>query len=226
MFKDIIQLVIKEFRLEWRQKSVITGILIYVISTVFICYLTFRQIIDVPTWNALFWIIMMFAAVNAIARSFMQESRGVQLYYYTLLNPVAVILSKIIYNSFLLCAVSMVNFLFYSLFLGSLVADQGMFLVGLILGSIGLAATLTLISAVASRANGSPSLMAILSFPILIPLLMTIIRFSKNAIDGIGWTINSSYAIIMVALLAWLPASVIFYFPTFGGIKGKVPIVN
>ena len=213
MLNNIIQLVIKEFRLEWRQKSVITGILIYVISTVFICYLTFRQVIDVPTWNALFWIIMMFAAVNAVARSFMQESRGVQLYYYTLLNPVAVILSKIIYNSILLCTVALVNFLFYSLFLGNIVSDEGMFLVGLMLGSIGLAATLTLISAVASRANGSPSLMAILSFPILIPLLMTIIRFSKNAIDGIGWAVNSSYAIIMVALFGMVTGLSYLLFP-------------
>src|SRR6188472_2490770 len=99
---QLLNLVIKEFRLEWRQKSVVTGILIYVISTVFICYLTFRQIIDIPTWNALFWIIMVFAAVNAVARSFMQENKGIQLYYYTMLSPGTVILSKIIYNMLLL----------------------------------------------------------------------------------------------------------------------------
>ncbi len=200
MFQEIVYLVAKEFRLEWRQKSVVTGILIYVISTVFICYLTFRQVIDIPTWNALFWIIMLFAAVNAVARSFMQESRGVQLYYYTMLNPGSVIISKIIYNTALLIAVSAVNFVFYSLFLGNDVDDVPMFLSGLVLGSAGLASTLTLISAVASRANSNPSMMAILSFPILIPLLMSIIRFSKNAIDGIGWAVNGNYAYSLLAL--------------------------
>jgi len=200
MIQELFYLVAKEFRLEWRQKSVVTGILIYVVSTVFICYLTFRQVIDIPTWNALFWIIMLFAAVNAVARSFMQESRGVQLYYYTLLNPGSVIISKIIYNTSLLLVVALVNFMFYSLFLGNMVQDIWMFLFGLILGSAGLASTLTLVSAVASRANGSPSLMAILSFPILIPLLMSIMRFSKNAIDGIGWAVNGNYAFSLVAL--------------------------
>jgi heme exporter protein B len=213
MIRELLQLVAKEFRLEWRQKSVVTGILIYVISTVFICYLTFRQVIDIPTWNALFWIIMVFAAVNAVARSFMQESRGVQLYYYTLLNPAAVILSKIIYNTSLLTTVALVNFLFYSLFLGNKVDDIWMFLLGLLLGSAGLASTLTLISAVASRANGSPSLMAILSFPILIPLLMTIIRFSKNAIDGIGWAVNGNYAFTLMALFAMVTALSYLLFP-------------
>jgi|SRR5688572_8776119 len=213
MMFQLLNLVIKEFRLEWRQRSVVTGILIYVVSTVFICFLTFHQVIDIPTWNALFWIIMVFAAVNAVARSFMQESRGVQLYYYTLLNPGAVIISKIIYNTFLLMAVAIVNFVFYSLFLGNQVSDMGMFLLGLLLGSAGLASTLTLVSAVASRANGSPSLMAILSFPILIPLLMTIMRFSKNAIDGIGWAINGNYALSLVALFGMVVTLSYLLFP-------------
>jgi len=213
MIKELLYLVAKEFRLEWRQKSVVTGILIYVISTVFICYLTFRQVIDIPTWNALFWIIMVFAAVNAVARSFMQETRGVQLYYYTLLHPGMVILSKITYNTALLMIVALVNFVFYSLFLGNEVSDLGMFLLGLLMGSAGLAATLTLVSAVASRANSSPSMMAILSFPILIPLLMTIMRFSKNAIDGIGWVVNGDYAISLIALFGMVVMLSYLLFP-------------
>ncbi len=213
MVQELFYLVAKEFQLEWRQKSVITGILIYVISTVFICYLTFRQVIDIPTWNALFWIIMVFAAVNAVARSFMQENRGVQLYYYTLLNPAMVIISKIIYNTTLLMIVALVNFLFYSLFLGNEVSDTRMFIFGLLLGSACLAATLTLISAVASRANSSPSMMAILSFPILIPMLMTIMRFSKNAIDGIGWVINGNYALVLIALFGMVVTLSYLLFP-------------
>jgi heme exporter protein B len=201
MFSQILFLAAKEFRLEWRQKTAFSGVLIYVISTVFICYMTFRQIIDVPTWNALFWIIMVFAAVNAVARSFMQESKGVQLYYFTMLNPVAVIFSRILYNSALLTVVGLVNFLFYSLFLGNEINDLAMFLLAIILGSTGLASVLTLVSAIASKSSNNPSLMAILGFPVLIPLLMTIIRFSKNAIDGIGWVININYALILIALI-------------------------
>ena len=213
MFSELFYLIEKEFRLELRQKSVVTGLLIYVVSTVFICYLSFRQIIDIPTWNALFWIIMVFAAVNAVARSFMQESRGIQLYYYTILNPRLVIISKIIYNTALLIIVGLVNFLFYSLFLGNLVSDMPMFLLGIVLGSAGLSSTLTLISAVASRANANPSMMAILSFPILIPLLMSIMRFSKNAIDGLGWAVNGNYALSLMALFAMVVMLSYLLFP-------------
>jgi heme exporter protein B len=213
MLREILHLSLKEFRLEWRQKTMFTGILIYVISTIFICYISFRQIIDIPTWNALFWIIMVFAAVNAVGRSFMQDSRGIQLYYYVLLNPVSVILSRILYNSILLIIISLINFIFYTLFLGSEVQDQSMFALGLILGSIGLASVLTLVSAIASKASNSPTLMAILSFPILIPLIMTIMRFSKNAIDGIGWAVNGNYALIMIALICMVVTLSYLLFP-------------
>lgn len=213
MLSDLIYLAGKEFRLEWRQKSALMGVLIYVVSTIFISYLSFRQIVDVPTWNALFWIIMMFAGVNAVARSFMQESQGLQFYYYTVLNPASVILAKILYNTLLLAAIALINFLFYALFLGNPVADVPAFLVALLLGSAGLAATLTLISAIASRAGNNPSLMAILSFPVLIPLLMTIMRFSKNAIDGLGWSVNGTYALALVALTVMVTTLGYLLFP-------------
>jgi heme exporter protein B len=213
MFNELWFLIQKEFRLEWRQKTMLTGMLIYVISTVFICYMTFKRIIDIPTWNALFWIIMIFAAINAVARSFMQESRGIQLYFYTMVHPAAVILSKIIYNAALLISVALIHLLFYSLFLGNEIQNMPMFLVGLLLGSTGLAATLTLVSAIASRASNSPSLMAILSFPILIPLLMTIIRFSRNAIDGIDWVMNANYVYVLLALIGMVVTLSYLLFP-------------
>lgn len=196
----ILSLVKKEIMLEWRMKYSVTGIFIYVISTIFICYLSFKKIIDPPTWNALFWIILLFAAVNAVAKSFIQESRGLQLFYYTLLNPQDVILSKIIYNILLLVFVAFTSLFFYSLFLGNIIQNLPMFCCGLFLGTAGFASGLTLVSAIASKTNNSASLMAILSFPILLPLLLTIIKFSKNAMDGLAWSVNYSNLFILLSI--------------------------
>jgi len=186
--------------LEWKQKYAFNGLVLYIVSTIFVCFLSFKQIIDPPTWNALFWIIMLFASVNAIAKSFLTESRGRQLYFYSIASAQAVILSKIIYNLVLMLVLSIFNLIFYTLFLGNIVQDMPMFIVGLCLGSAGFASVMTMISAIASKAGSSSTLMAILSFPILIPLLITIIRFSKNAMDGIDWSINYKFAIILIAL--------------------------
>ena len=198
----IIFLIQKEIQSEWRQKYAFNGLLLYVISTVFVCYLSFRQIVDLPTWNALFWIIQLFAGVNAISKSFLQEGRGRMLYYYTLTNARSFIIAKIIYNLLLMLVLSSFNLLFYSLFVGNPVIDMPMFLIAMFLGSAGFSAVLSMVSAIASKAGNNFALMSILSFPILIPLLMVTIRFSKNAMDGLAWSVNQNFAVILVALIS------------------------
>ena len=198
--KQIFILFEKEALLEWRQKYAFNGFLLYIGATVFICYLSFREIVDVPVWNSLFWIIQLFAGVNAIAKSFLQESRGRLLYYYFVAEPGAIILSKIAYNFLLMILLSVFNLLFYSILIGNPVEDMTLFIITMILGSLGLSSVLTMVSAIASRAGQSASLMPILSFPVLLPLLMTTIRLSKNSIDGLAWSVSQPLILIMVAL--------------------------
>ena len=213
MYNEIKYLLQKELMLEMKLKYSINGILLYVASTVFICFLSFRQIIDPPTWNALFWIILLFAAVNAVAKSFLQESHGRQLYMYTMVSAQSLILSKIIYNLLLMFVISLVNLFFYSLFLGNMVQDMPMFLIGLLLGSAGFASVLTMISAIASKAGSNATLMAILSFPILLPILLTIMKFSKNAMDGLDASVNYQLIILLFALNAMVITLSFLLFP-------------
>jgi heme exporter protein B len=190
--QQVIHLIIKELRLELRNKYALGGILLYVVSTVFVSYLSFKQIISAPAWNALFWIILLFASVNGVAKSFIGESRGRLLYLYTLASPQAVIISRILYNSLLLLVISGLCLLVYSLFIGNMVQDLPLFLITLLLGSIGFSSLLTMVSAIASKTSNNFTLMAILSFPIMMPLLMVLLKLSKNAIDGLErWDLNS-----------------------------------
>src|SRR6218665_2545820 len=107
LVQQVKHLIKKEIILEWRSKYALNGVLLYVVSTVFVCFMSF-QIIDKITWNALFWIIMLFASINAIAKSFLQESKGRQLYTYTLVSPVALIIAKTIYNSLLMIILTVI----------------------------------------------------------------------------------------------------------------------
>lgn len=199
LFDQIKYLIGKELKLEIRNKYALGGILLYVVSTIFVCYLSFKKIIDPPTWNALFWIILLFASINAVAKSFISETRGKLLYLYTLVSPQAVILSKIIYNSLLLILLSALCLVVYSLFVGGLIQDIQLFLLVLALGSFGFSSLLTMVSAIASKANNNFTLMAILSFPIMIPMLMVLIKLSKNAMDGLEkWDYN--YLLVLIFL--------------------------
>ncbi len=199
LLKQIQFLVRKEVVLEWRSKYAFNGILLYVVSTIFVCYLSFKQI-DAPVWNALFWIIMLFASVNAIAKSFLQENKGRQLYYYSIASARAVIISKIIYNILLMLLLSVIAIGFYMMVFNNPVGDPLYYFFAVLIGSISFATVFTMISGIASKANNSGSLMAILSFPVIIPLLMVLIKFSKNAMDGLDRSISNDEIGVLAAI--------------------------
>ncbi len=195
----------KEFLLEWRQKYLINGVFLYTSSTIFICYLAFsiRGVFITPiVWNTLFWIIVLFSAINTIAKSFLQENNQRDLYYYSIASPQVIIISKIIYNAILMVSVTFLALLLYSLLLGNPVQDQLFFFVVVLLGAVGFSSTLTMVSSIASKAGNSGMLMAILSFPIIIPLIMMVIKVSKNAIDGLDRGESMDEILLLFALNA------------------------
>lgn len=189
----------KEIVMEWRNRYAINGLLLYVFSTVFVCYLSFRQISPV-VWNALFWIIMLFASVNAIAKSFMQEGRGRFLYYYTITSPQAVILSKIIYNLILMTVLSVISLAFYTVVFKNPIQDTLFYSIAVLVGGISFSTVFTMVSAIASKANNNTTLMAILSFPVMVPLLMLLIKFSKNAMDGLDRSVSYNELIVLLLI--------------------------
>ncbi|MBU1822106.1 MAG: heme exporter protein CcmB, partial [Bacteroidetes bacterium] len=192
--KEISTLIWKEITLEWRQRYALSGMLLYVISTVFVCYLSFslkRNFLTPIVWNTLFWIILLFTAVNAIAKSFAQERYGRLLYYYTLASPQAIIISKIVYNSGLMLVLAGIGFGFYVFVMGNPVADLGYYLLSIGLGALGFASVLTMVAGIASKAENSSTLMAVLSFPIILPMLLMTIRLAKNALDGLDRSVSA-----------------------------------
>jgi heme exporter protein B len=154
----------------------------------------------VTTWNTLFWIINLFTAINAIAKSFMQENENRFLYYYLIASPESIIISKIIYNFFLMIILSLLALFFYSIVLGNDVIDLGLFIINLLLGALGFSSTLTMVSSIASKAGNSTVLMAILSFPVILPMLLLLIRVSKNAIDGLDRSVSLNYILTLLAV--------------------------
>jgi heme exporter protein B len=215
MLKEIKALIDKEIRLELRQKYALNGMILYVVSTVYVCYLSFRlksNQIDKVTWNTLFWIILLFTATNAIAKSFTQERFGRLLYYYTLANPVAIIISKILYNTLLMLVLALVGFGVYAVVMGNPVGDIGMYLISIVLGAIGFASSLTMVAGIASKAENNATLMAILSFPIIIPMLIMLLKISKNALDGLdrGSSIDEVLTLLAIDAIVLVLSVILF----------------
>ena len=213
LVREIGILLRKELVLELRNKYAISGILLYVFSTIFIIYIASVGSIQMESWNTLFWVIILFASVNAILKSFVQENSNQQLYYYTLANPTAIILSKMLYNSVLLLLLCLLTWGCFGFIAGNPVGDTGLFVLVLFLASLGFSITFTFISAISAKASNNATLMAILSFPLTIPILLTLIKLSASALRMIQDTSISSDISILIAIDLILLALSFILFP-------------
>jgi len=198
-FQQVKTLVSKDVTLEWRSKHAINSILLYIVSTVFVCYQAFKSV-DTLVWNALFWIILLFASINAISRSFVQESQYRQLYYYSIVSAKAIILSKIIYNILLMAFLSVIAYLVYSVIFKNPVGDPLLYFIAILLGSVSFATVFTMVSGISSKTGNNSTIMAILSFPVIIPLLIVLIKLSQNALQGLDRAISYGEIGVLLAI--------------------------
>ena len=213
---EVQWLIRREAVQEWRQRAAFNGLLLYVSGATYICYLsvgTQAGSVPVPTWNALFWLILLFSALNAAQKSFGQETPGRLLYLHTLVRPEALIVAKMLYNAALLLALALLAFGAFALVLGNPVADVPLFLAALGLGATGFAASLTLMSGIAAKAAHSAALLAVLAFPVLIPQLLLLLRISKNALDGLDRAVSTGPLLSIVAVNVIVATLAVVLFP-------------
>ena len=216
MLREMRYLIAKDLKLELRKSHVLGGLALYILSTIYVCYLSFGTINDLETWNALIWIIVLFAAFNGLARTFDGETREQEIYYYTLTSPQGLLFSKIVFNILMMLIMTILAILVYSLMLGtaSISMDAlGQFAVGLILGSCAFSTTLTLISGIAAKSNNNVGLMALLGFPVIIPSLLILSDFSEKSLSGMPWSANLQNLLFLIGLNVAIAALSYILFP-------------
>lgn len=179
--KIIFSLLRKEFQVEYKEPYALTGLLLYLGSVLMVVYTGLMEM-QPQVWLTLFWVVALFIAINASAKSFMHEARGRWFYYYQLAHPVEIIVSKIIYNTLLLVLLNVVCWLLYSLVLGSPVRNYSWLVTVIVLGSISISILLTMMSAIASKAGNNATLMSVLSLPVLIPTMLLLVNLSMAAL--------------------------------------------
>jgi heme exporter protein B len=131
-------------------------------------------------WNGLFWVIQLFICINAVAKSFLQESRGRMLYFQALSSPQNFVLAKLLFNSLLMILMSALSLGLFMLFLGNPVQKMAQFIGLVILGGWGLSLVFSFLAAIAAKAQQSAAIMAILGFPLIIPQLLMLMQVSNS----------------------------------------------
>lgn len=169
----------KDLLLEIRQQYTFYGILLYVWATIFVLYMAIEHT-ESQVWNGLFWVIQLFICINAVAKSFLQESRGRMLYFQALSSPQNFVLAKLLFNSLLMIVMSALSLGLFMLFLGNPVQKMMEFIGLVMLGGWGLSLVFSFLAAIAAKAQQSAAIMAILGFPLIIPQLLMLMKVSNT----------------------------------------------
>lgn len=213
MMSPIYTLVKKDILIEFRQKHTFYGILLYIASTIFVIYLSLNESPGVTVWNSFFWVIQLFVSVNAVAKSFLQESRGRMLYFYTIVSPIEFIVAKLLFNIILMLIMCLISLMLFFLFLGNPTINAGLFIGVSLLGGAGISLVFTLMSAIAAKAQQNAALMAILGFPVILPQLLLLMRLSRAAFGEVfreGAILQLTGLISLLDMLVFILAAVLF----------------
>jgi len=208
----IITLFKKDLLLEVRQQYTFYGILLYVASTTFVVYLMMGHP-EQEVWNALFWVMQLFVCINAVAKSFLQESRGRMLYFYSISGARDFVLSKLLFNAVLMALMTFLSLIVFILFLQNPLDNFLTYLAISILGGIGLSLVFTFLAAIAAKAQQQAALMAIMGFPLIIPELLLLSKISKIAFAQVVQSGLWQMVLLLIAFDVMVVVLAVILFP-------------
>lgn len=199
----------KDLKSELRTRYVINSLLMFVLVTISVIRFALG---DEKTENelltGLLWISIFFSTSNGLSRTFVkEEERETSIVLKLSSDSTAVLTGKILFNLVLSFALNILILILFILITDYSVKNVTGFLITVIIGNFGLVAASTIIAAIISKANSKGTLYPVLSFPVLLPLLITVINATKLASLGVGTeklygeiTILVSYTIVITAV--------------------------
>jgi heme exporter protein B len=196
----------KDLQSEFRNRYALNAILMFALTTLIVVSFSFGAFSLTPRIvSSLFWLVIFFASMSGLAQVFIKEEESKTVNILRLIcSPGTVFLGKFLFNLVLLLILEVVVVPLFIILMNLSVLNLWLFLTVLLLGSLGLACSTTIIAAIISQARVKGALFAVLSFPILLPLLITAIDGTYLSLRGeslsSGWNdlrLLLSYAVVM-----------------------------
>lgn len=176
----------KDIQLELRSRYAINTLLLFSASALLIvAFAIGNSALGPQLKSVVLWIVILFSGIAGLAHAFVsEEERGTTLLLQLNATASAVYVGKLLFNVALSLLMNLVVAVAFAIVIGFGDAALGTLTVILLLGAIGLSGATTLISAIIARTPNKGPLFAVLSFPILVPLLLTVINGTTEALEG------------------------------------------
>jgi heme exporter protein B len=182
----------KDWQSELRTRYAVNALAMFILVTISVIMFSIgsEKITEYLT-GGLLWVVIFFSAMSGLSRAFVsEEERGTTMTLQLIASPSTVFSGKLIFNLLLVFIMNFViTILFGILFTSFIIRNIPLFALAFLFGNIGIAVSSTIIAAIISKAGSKGTLYPVLSFPILLPLILTLLELTKFAIDG-----NSIYS--------------------------------
>jgi len=179
----------KDIRQEFKTRYSINAIFLFALVTLIAVSFsigTFNASADIK--SALLWIIIFFSAMSGLSHIFVREEEKHTADTLKLVaHPTGIYLGKFLFNLFLLYLLELITIPLYFAVMNFEVSGVAIFISVLLLGSLGLSASATMTAAIISKASAKGALFAVLSFPILLPVIVAGINGTKIAVRHTGF---------------------------------------
>ncbi len=192
----------KDWESELRTRYAINALAMFILVTISVIMFSIGdEPVSEYLTGGLFWVVIFFSAMSGLSRVFVtEEERGTTLTLQLIASPSTVFFGKLIFNLVLVyLMVAAITFLYSILFEKFVIQNLLLFTVALLLGSTGIAISSTLIAAIISKANTKGTLYPVLSFPILLPLILTLVKLTQFSMDGETFEFAWVYLAILVS---------------------------
>jgi heme exporter protein B len=176
----------KDIRLELRTRYALNAILMFAVTTLAAVSFSVGQSgLPPKLLAALFWIILLFSAMSGLAQAFIREEEAATALTLRLMaEPDPVYIGKLLFNFSLLSIMAALITPIFFIFTDAPASGIATFILVLALGVIGLCSATTLVAAIIAKASVKGALFAVLSFPILMPLLLVLVSATEKVLDG------------------------------------------
>ena len=197
-------LVVKDFQSELRTRYAVNALIMFVVTAVSVIVFALRsEQPDSGVLAGMFWVVVFFTAMSGLSRVFVsEEERGTVMTLQLVATPSVVYFGKLLFNTVLtVTMVLAVTALYAVVFSGFVIRSPDIFFLTVLLGSLGLASASTIIAAIIAKANTRGTLYPVLSFPVLIVLLMTVMSATAKALDGEPFAAAGADFLVLVSYM-------------------------
>jgi heme exporter protein B len=200
---------LKDLRLEFRSRYAVNAIFLFAITTLTAISFSIGPVrLRSEILSPLLWVILFFSSMSGLSHIFVREEEQQTADTLRLVTTAnAVFLGKWFFNLVLLFGLELLIIPVYIAMMGVTVGNPAVFLLLMVIGSLGLSSVATLIAAIISQASAKGALFAVLSFPISLPVLISGIHGTRLALDGESFSecipdfqILFSFSVVIITL--------------------------